>query len=145
MYNPNAGSGNSEFNNRIFVYEVVGLDQNDLTRCSGSQFFTVPYSRMNQEMQRITRLGGKIVTIKPLNAQTAATVGIPTSTPAPAPAPAPAKAKKTKIPVNIYKPKNPYIGKCVENNELVEQGGVGTVKHLIFDISQYRDFWVYIY
>ncbi|MFB8796036.1 MAG: phycobilisome linker polypeptide [Microcoleus sp.] len=28
----------------------------------------VPYSRMNQEMQRITRMGGKIVNIQALSA-----------------------------------------------------------------------------
>nr|prf ferredoxin NADP oxidoreductase [Spirulina sp.] len=42
---------------------------------------------------------------------------------------------KTDIPVNIYKPKNPYIGKCLSNEELVREGGTGTVRHLIFDIS----------
>ncbi|MDJ0549696.1 MAG: phycobilisome linker polypeptide [Microcystis sp. M49637_WE12] len=64
--------------NRLFVYEVVGLSQNDNTdnldysiRKSGSVFLTVPYSRMNQEMRRITRLGGRIVSIKPLNAAAA--------------------------------------------------------------------------
>jgi ferredoxin--NADP+ reductase len=59
---------------RLFVYEVEGLSQNTETdnldysiRQSGSVFFTVPYSRMNQEMRRITRLGGRIASIKPLN------------------------------------------------------------------------------
>jgi phycocyanin-associated rod protein len=58
---------------RMFRYEVVGLRQNDETdknsyaiRNSGSVFITVPYSRMNEEMQRIARLGGKIVKIEPL-------------------------------------------------------------------------------
>jgi ferredoxin--NADP+ reductase len=147
MYNPNAGSYNSEFNSRLFVYEVVGLDQNDLTRRSGSQFFTVPYARMNQEMQRILRLGGKIVSIKPLNAETAAMMAQAKDQPLPEFTPAPIststtattpvfKARASKqIPVNIYKPKTPYIGKCIENTELVREGGVGTVKHLTFDIS----------
>ena len=64
--------------NRLFVYEVVGLSQNDNTdnldysiRKSGSVFLTVPYSRMNQEMRRITGLGARIVSIKPLNAAAA--------------------------------------------------------------------------
>ena len=63
--------------NRVFVYEVAGLRQNDETdqntyaiRQSGSTFVKVPYSRMNEEMQRITRLGGRIVSIKPLTAET---------------------------------------------------------------------------
>ncbi|NJL90092.1 MAG: phycobilisome linker polypeptide [Coleofasciculaceae cyanobacterium SM2_1_6] len=58
---------------RTFRYEVVGLKQsrvNDMNkyniRSSGSTFVTVPYSRMNEEMQRILRQGGKIVSITPL-------------------------------------------------------------------------------
>jgi phycocyanin-associated rod protein len=58
---------------RIFRYEVVGLKQNEETdknnfdiRRSGSVFINVPYNRMNEEMQRITRLGGRIVKIEPL-------------------------------------------------------------------------------
>lgn len=58
---------------RYFKYEVVGLRQNEETdrmeapiRSSASVFVTVPYSRMNEEMQRIVRMGGKIVSISPL-------------------------------------------------------------------------------
>jgi phycocyanin-associated rod protein len=58
---------------RIFRYEVVGLRQNAETdknkfniRRSGSVFITVPYGRMNEEMQRINRLGGRIVKIEAL-------------------------------------------------------------------------------
>ncbi|MEH2180805.1 phycobilisome linker polypeptide [Nostoc sp.] len=60
---------------RYFRYEVVGLrqvEENEKTnypiRSSATVFFTVPEKRMNQEMQRIARLGGKIVSIQPLNA-----------------------------------------------------------------------------
>ena len=63
----------SSVDNRIFVYEVTGLSQNELTarqrspiRSSQNQFFQVPFHRMNQEMRRITRLGGEIVNISPL-------------------------------------------------------------------------------
>ena len=66
-------NGVSSASSRMFRYEVVGLRQNDETdknnyeiRRSGSVFVTVPYSRMNEEMQRITRLGGKIIKIEPL-------------------------------------------------------------------------------
>jgi len=48
---------------RVFIYEVVGLHQN--VRRSGRFCFTVPYSRMSQEMQRITRWGGQIVSVRP--------------------------------------------------------------------------------
>ncbi len=60
--------------NRYFRYEVVGLRQSEGTqqvdypiRSSATEFITVPENRMNQEMQRISRLGGKIVSIQPLN------------------------------------------------------------------------------
>lgn len=59
---------------RYFIYEVTGLrqteenDKNDYQfRSSSSVFIKVPYSRMNQEMQRITRMGGKILSIQPVN------------------------------------------------------------------------------
>jgi hypothetical protein len=60
-------------NPRVFVYEVQGLHQTEQTalqsheiRQSGSVFLKVPYSRMTTEMQRILRLGGKIVKISAL-------------------------------------------------------------------------------
>ena len=77
MYNQGAveGAANTESGSRVFVYEVVGLRQNEETdqtnypiRKSGSVFIRVPYNRMNQEMRRITRLGGKIVSIQPWSA-----------------------------------------------------------------------------
>lgn len=62
--------------NRAFRYEVTGLRQSEETnnlehsiRSSASTFITVPFSRMNEEMQRITRMGGKIVSIQPISAQ----------------------------------------------------------------------------
>lgn len=152
MYSPSAAanSGNTtEFGNRMFVYEVVGLRQNEETdktdypiRQSGSVFITVPYSRMNQEMQRITRLGGKIVSIQPLaSADNGAKKTALKAQAQPTPAekqdqPTMTQAKpKTDIPVNIYRPNAPYIGNCVSNEELVKEGGIGTCRHLTFDIS----------
>ncbi|KYC36682.1 phycobilisome linker polypeptide [Scytonema hofmannii PCC 7110] len=67
--------GISSAGSRIFRYEVVGLRQNSENdknnydiRNSASVYVTVPYSRMNEEMQRITRMGGRIVKIEPLTA-----------------------------------------------------------------------------
>jgi phycocyanin-associated, rod len=65
-------ASSSSSDNRVFVYEVAGLRQNDQTdknsypvRSSDNVFIQVPYSHMNDEMRRITRLGGKIVGIRP--------------------------------------------------------------------------------
>lgn len=67
-----SGASSSSAKGRTFVYEVTGLrqstenDQNAYPfRQQGSVFIQVPYSRMNEEMQRITRMGGKIVAIRP--------------------------------------------------------------------------------
>jgi ferredoxin--NADP+ reductase len=128
------GSGIKNSDSRVFIYEVVGLGQANSkysVRRSGSVFITVPKNRMNQEVQRITRLGGRIVSIKPLN-------GVNHSEP---------KQEKTKtmvhtenkkekvIPVNTYRPNKPFIGKCKENYPLVAEGGIGIVQHLTFDLS----------
>jgi ferredoxin--NADP+ reductase len=154
-----ASANNTEFGGRMFVYEVVGLRQNQASdrtnyaiRKSGSVFITVAYNRMNEEMRRIARLGGKILSIKPLaspadfvpNGSILAAETAPPSSPevspeAPAAATteAPAKAKKEKrdVPVNIYRPNKPFVGKCLSNEELVREGGEGTVRHLIFDLE----------
>lgn len=64
----------SDARSRVYRFEVAGLGQNDQTdkrnypiRRSGSVYVTVPYNRMSQEMQRIQRLGGRIVSIQPLS------------------------------------------------------------------------------
>lgn len=180
MYNLSADSSaaNTESGNRVFVFEVVGLRQNEETdkmnypiRQSGSVFIRVPYNRMSQEMQRITRMGGKIVNIQPMNVDngangnaTSVTVsgevnGNATSVVTASGAmngaaktettSEPNKLEKGKsmtqakskkethadVPVNIYRPNAPFIGKCISNQELVGEGGIGTVRHVIFDLS----------
>jgi hypothetical protein len=61
---------------RYFQYEVEGLRQSDATdnsdysiRSSATTLIRVPYNRMNEEMQRITRMGGRIVNIRPWTAE----------------------------------------------------------------------------
>jgi len=184
MYNQGAveGAANIESGSRVFVYEVVGLRQNEETeqanyqiRQSGSVFIKVPYNRMNQEMRRLTRLGGKIVSIQPLTAlyldESKATLGSANSkitelatpasaksggngkaTPVKTPSEAKgfaeplvkdtkgktmtqAKAKHADVPVNTYRPNAPFIGKCISNEILVREGGIGIVQHLKFDLS----------
>lgn len=163
MFNPNAAgsAGNTASGSRLFRYEVVGLRQNSETdktnypiRRSGSTFITVPYNRMNEVMRRILRMGGKIIGIEPLNSENLtngnATASASSEATQSAPAAQPAKMQadsapaggakhealfEENVPVNIYRPNSPYLGKCVSNEELVGEGGIGTVRHLIFDIA----------
>lgn len=60
----------STTDNRMFVYEIKGLHQNDRTsqaaspiRSSDAVFMSVPFDRMSSFMQRMNRLGGTIVAI----------------------------------------------------------------------------------
>jgi len=157
MYNPSAAGGvASTYGSRLFIYEVEGLRQNGETdkfgypiRRSGSVFVTVPYSRMNQETQRITRLGGKIVSIRPYdgsndsrnsvsngNGSSSTESSLVQSAEATkSMTQAKEKPAKPDVPVNIYRPNNPYVGTCLSNYELVGEGGIGTVRHLTFDLS----------
>ena len=64
-------ASSSSSDSRTFIYEVEGLRQNEQTenqeypvRNSSTTLIQVPYSRMNQEMQRISRLGGRIISIR---------------------------------------------------------------------------------
>ena len=69
-----ATSQASSVDSRIFVYEVTGLAQNEATagqqfaiRSSDRQYIQVPFHRMNEVMRWVTKLGGEIVNIRPLN------------------------------------------------------------------------------
>ena len=151
MYNSSAAfsSSNSQYKNRLFIYEVEGLSQNGTDtnvpiRSSGTVSITVPYSRMNQEMRRINSLGGKVISIKPVGSDVPAQTSQP-ATQKKAEAASkdkktmtqaqPKKAEKKKVPVNIYRPKEPYLGKCTDIYDLVDEGGIGTCRHMTFDIS----------
>ena len=146
MYNSSIAfsKSNTIYKNRLFIYEVAGLSQDRVDskiRRSGTVFITVPYSRMNQEMRRINSLGGKVISIKPIGND------IPKQSSQPAPqektasnnkksmTQAKPKKEQQKVPVLIYKPKKPYIGKCTEIYDLVEEGGIGTCRHMTFDLS----------
>nr|Q00598.1 RecName: Full=Ferredoxin--NADP reductase, cyanelle; Short=FNR; Flags: Precursor [Cyanophora paradoxa]CAA47015.1 ferredoxin--NADP(+) reductase [Cyanophora paradoxa] len=40
--------------------------------------------------------------------------------------------KKGDIPLNLFRPANPYIGKCIYNERIVGEGAPGETKHIIF-------------
>ena len=148
MYNPSlsGSAGNLAANNRLFIYEVIGLRNSQSSdgadskiRRSGSSFITVPYQRMNQEMRRIANLGGKILNIRPYAAESASASVSSDESVQPqtesAPTPAAAPKKHADVPVNIYRPNAPFVGKCVSNDGLLAEGGIGMVQHVKFDIS----------
>ncbi len=152
MYNSSStgSSDNSSASNRLYIYEVEGLGQNGQAsemnaplRRSGTTSITVPYDRMQQESKRIMQLGGTIVGIRPVGEAAEASAATSNGDSAPKKQSTSSSKKsmtqakeKKKVPVNIYRPKTPYLGACLSNDELVAEGGIGTVKHLKFDISE---------
>jgi ferredoxin--NADP+ reductase len=104
-------------------------------------------------MQTIAQQGGRISSVTAVDAlgSTAATSAdaAPSQPPAPeAPAPTPAAEKPAAakpaakpavshaaVPVNTYKPKDPFIGTVTENYSLVGEGAIGRVNHITFDLA----------
>ncbi|MBT9313878.1 ferredoxin--NADP reductase [Leptothoe spongobia] len=144
MYNSSVIGGSLSISgNRLFVYEVKGLDSaagsTVPVRQSGSTFVTVPYERMAEETRRITRMGGEIVSIRAVNGNVPVASVTQTAPAAKKPmSETKAKAKKpgANVPVNTYKPKSPYLGACLSNEPLVAEGGIGIVQHIKFDLTE---------
>jgi ferredoxin--NADP+ reductase len=133
MYNTSIGAASSSSASRLYIYEVIGLKSN--SRRSGSTFMTVPYARMSQEMQRIARLGGRILNIKAVDEEASMIPTVMTSQAESTLAAAPAAKKHADVPVNIYRPNAPLTGKCVSNDTLLSEGAIGMVQHIKFDIG----------
>lgn len=133
----------------MYVFEVIGLGQGAdagvtkaTVRQSGSTCFQIPYSRMSQTVQRISRMGGKILSIRPLGeAGGSAAPAVQSNSAEPSKSmsiPMPQAADKKKhadVPVNTYRPKDPFVGKCISNEPLVGEGGIGMVQHVKMDLS----------
>ncbi len=46
-----------------------------------------------------------------------------------------AKKAHQAVPVNLFKPKTPFIGTVVENYSLLKEGAIGRVNHITFNLS----------
>ncbi|NJK37412.1 MAG: CpcD phycobilisome linker protein [Oscillatoriales cyanobacterium RM1_1_9] len=68
-----SNSNPSESESRMYRVEVEAMGQNVnpdrisyRIRSTRKTYLSVPYNRMSQEMQRINRMGGRILSIEPL-------------------------------------------------------------------------------
>ena len=127
---------------RVFTVVVQGYGLTQQRNAERS--ITVPFSRLQALMQSISQLGGKVISVTAASEAPAAAA--PAASPAPAaakkatPAKAPAKpaaaaVHHADVPVNLYKPKNPFIGTVTENYSLLAEGAIGRVNHITFDLS----------
>ena len=136
------GSGGSD--ERMFTVIAQGVRANSQRRSERS--YNVPYSRLEATFRLITANGGRVISVTP--STVAGVQDTPTPKAAVKQAAAPAKAASTKksvpvsknpahqsVPVNLYKPKTPFIGTVTENYSLLGDGAIGRVNHITFDLS----------
>ncbi|MEB3319965.1 MAG: phycobilisome linker polypeptide [Cyanobium sp.] len=105
--------------------------------------FTLPFRQLQAMVQTVARQGGRILSVTPTESGSGTPVADTAAAPAPQPPaatpPAPSAARPAvshaAIPVNTYKPKDPFIGTVTENYSLVGEGAIGRVNHITFDLA----------
>ena len=99
----------------------------------------VPAERLQALMQTIALKGGRIEAVTAIDAGTTVDAS---QAPSPAPKtdavpskPVAVSVSHAQVPVNLYKPKDPFIGTVTENYSLLAEGAIGRVNHITFDLS----------
>jgi ferredoxin--NADP+ reductase len=118
---------------RMFTLVVEGLRAAG-TR-SADRCFTIPLSQMQATLRLINQQGGRLLSVTAADQAPAAPAPAPIAATA-APAPVTTPTKHTAVPVNLYKPKDPYIGTVLGNYSLLAEGAIGRVNHITFDLSE---------
>ncbi|QNI73016.1 phycobilisome linker polypeptide [Synechococcus sp. NOUM97013] len=136
-----SSAGTSNYNERMFTLVIVGLQSGSQRR--SEQRINVAYNQLQATVQRINAAGGRIQSVTAAGAPVQALSDAPAPKPTPAKAAAkptaskakPAKPAHNSVPVNLYKPKSPFIGTVTENYSLLDEGAIGRVQHITFDLS----------
>ena len=129
-----AGSGRSD--ERMFTVICQGSQAGRQRK--SKRAYVVPYNRLESTLRLITAGVGHVLSVTPSSESTPETTSAPS---APAPKASSPKAPVTKnpahqsVPVNLYKPKTPFIGTVTENYSLLSEGAIGRVNHITFDLS----------
>ena len=144
---------------RLFtvVVESYGVGQ----QRQAERSFTVSFDRLQSLMQSIAPNGGRIRVVSaaavsaspegpsaaeaaaPAQAPSEASTEPPKAQPEPSAAkaapstsnPAAAPVSHADVPVNLYKPKAPFVGTVLGNYSLVAEGAIGRVNHITFDLA----------
>ena len=107
----------------------------------------VSFSQLQSTVRTIALQGGRITAVLgpgPASGEAPLAPLAPQSPSQPAPAPkAEAKAAPSKpaavshadVPVNLYRPKDPFMGTVTENYSLLAEGAIGRVNHITFDLK----------
>lgn len=121
------------------VVEGYGVGRQRRAECR----MTVSFDQLQSLMQTIATQGGRIsvVSADPLSDATPATAAAPAAAEAAPPSTNPSQApvktatSHADVPVNLYKPKDPFVGTVLDNYSLLEDGAIGRVNHITFDLS----------
>ena len=111
------------------VFTGLGGRRAELSRLN------VSYSRLRDTMCVLLSRGARIQSVSPAGSEPAAAPiksALPVSAPVTTSKP---KAAPQAVPVNLYKPKAPFLGTVTENYSLLKEGAIGRVQHITFDLS----------
>jgi len=115
---------------RMFTIEVSHAS-GGIVRRSLKQML-VTYSSLSATLQLIRNSGARVLRITPhqqANNFPSTPSAAVTETPSP-------KVKDHgQVPVNLYKPKDPFLGTVLDNYSLLADGAIGRVNHITFDLS----------
>jgi ferredoxin--NADP+ reductase len=117
--------------NRMFTVVVESFGVGRQRRAE--RRITVPFDQLQSLMQTIAQKGGRITIVSTAGAASESTQA-PSTPAAPQPS-APPAVSHSEVPVNLYKPKDPFIGTVIENYSLLEEGAIGRVNHITFDLA----------
>jgi len=132
----------SQSDSRMFtvVVESFGLG---LQR-QAERRLLVSFPQLQSTVRTIALQGGRITAVIGPGAGSGPIPLAPQSPSQPAPAPqAEAKATPSKpaavshadVPINLYRPKEPFMGTVTENYSLLAEGAIGRVNHITFDLK----------
>jgi ferredoxin--NADP+ reductase len=145
----------SGVDSRMFTVVIESLGVGRPRRATRQ--LTVPFQQLQSLLQSVALRGGRLKIISVDGQPLAAPAAAAEASSAPAEAAAsvvnaaepvaaetlaadPSPAKKTAVahadvPVNLYKPKDPFIGTVIDNYSLLVDGAIGRVNHITFDLS----------
>ena len=121
--------------NRMFTVVIESFGAGPQRRAERTM--TVPFQQLQSLMQTIARKGGRIKMVSSDGAVSAPVSEIPSQPTAAAPQPPVSKSvvSHADVPVNLYKPKDPFIGTVTGNESLLAEGAIGRVNHITFDLA----------
>ncbi|NQV09777.1 MAG: ferredoxin-NADP reductase [Cyanobacteria bacterium] len=130
MRTSTAALGQSD--SRMFTLVVQGLG--GPSQRTAERRLSVCFSQMQATLRLINQQGARLISVTPIadSPEAEASAPVPTT---PSPTVTTTSAHEPP-PVNLYKPKAPYLGTVLGNDPLVGEGAIGRVNHITFDLSE---------